>query len=140
MVLAGIFAGLGIVVVGFLFLCWKVYWFWVQRMRDVASLLHRPGLRPLENLQQLFIRQEECCDQEEAWHKRYHWCLLLLSIFFGFAAFCAVLTLTGGLPFWIHIPLAAVGGAVALLGFGYLGYGVVREKILPLDDVIMEEE
>ncbi len=140
MVLALVFVGLGIVVSGALVLCWVCFWFWDRKMRDVAVLLNRPGLRSSEELRPLYILQDEYLEQEEAWHLRYHWCLLLAPIFFGLAAFCVVYVLTEDFHPWVHVPLTAVSAAGILLGCGYLGYGVVREKILPLEDGKCEEE
>ncbi len=140
MVLAGVFSGLGGLMMYCLYLCWLRYWYWVYRRQEVVALLHRPGLQSFEELQPFYVRQEICCDREDAWHKRYHWCLLLMPIFLGLAAFCAVYVLTEDLHPWIHVPLTAVGAAGTLLGCGYLGYGIVREKILPFEDGKFEEE
>lgn len=140
MVLSGVFSAIGGVLVYCLYLCWLRYWYWVWRMREVAVELSRPGIRAFVDLQPLYIRQEAFLEKEEAWHKRYHWCLLLMPIFLGLAAFCAVFYWTEEWPFWIHVPLSALSGALVLLGSGWLGYGPVRERFLPLEDVIMEEE
>lgn len=140
MALAGVFSGVAGVMIYFLYLCWLRYWFLVRRAREVAVELSQPGVRPFTELQLLYVRQEELLEQEEALHTRYHWCLLLGSVFFGLAAFCAVLHWTEEWPFWIHLPLSVLGGLAALLGCGYLGYGIVREKILPLESGTVEDD
>ena len=133
MVLAGVFSGIGGLMMYCLYLCWLRYWLWVWRGRTAVLLLNHPGLRAFEALESLFIRHEECCDREGAWYTRYHWCLLMGSVFFGLAAFCAVSHWTWEWPFLLHLLLSILGGLAALLGVGYLGYGVVREEILPLE-------
>lgn len=140
MVLASAFAVGGMAMIGFLYLCWERYWRSVRQARGIAALFHRPGLCHFEELRPLYILREEFLEQEEAWYTGYHWCLLMGSVFFGLAVFCAVLHWTWEWPFWIHLSLSVLSGLVALLGCGYVGYGIVREKILPLDDGKVEEE
>lgn len=134
------FAVGGVAMVGCLYLCWLRYWSWVWRMREVAVELSQPGIRPFAELQPLYIRQEEYLEYEEAWYTRYHWCLLMGSVFFGLAAFCAVLHWTEEWPFLLHLPLSVLGCFAALLGCGYLGYGIVRESILPLESGTVEDD
>lgn len=140
MVLAGVFSGIAGVMMYFLYLCWLRYWFWVWRMREVAVELSRPGIRPFAELQPLYIRQEEYCEREEAWHTRYHWCLLLASLFLELAAFCAVFHWTEEWSIWLSVPASVFCGAAVLFGCWYLGYGIVRERILPLENGTVEED
>mgnify|MGYP001558824334 CR=1 FL=1 len=137
MVLVGVFAVAGAVMIGLLYLCWLYFWLACRRGREIGKVLS--GLQPSERLRPFYIRRDEWFEREEAWHKRYHWCLLLTSIFLGLAAFCAVLHWTEEWPFWGHIPLSALSGALVLLGVGWLMYGPVREYVLPLEDVVPQK-
>lgn len=140
MVWASIFAVGGAAIIGCLYLCWERYWRFARQVRRVAAFFRRPGFCHSEEIRPLYILQEELLEQEEAWYTRYHWCLLLASLSFGLAAFCAVLHWTEEWPFWIHLSLSVLGGLMALLGCGYLGYGIVRENILPLENGTVEED
>lgn len=133
MVYVVMFAGLGILTVLCLTICWWQYWKWEDALRGVFVELARPGVRAFCDLQPLYVQQERDVEQCDRWYTRYHWCLLLGSVFFGLAAFSAVLHWTWGWPFWIHLPVSVLAGLAALLGCGCLGYGIVRERLLPLE-------
>lgn len=139
LVMAGIFAGAGVVMITLLTFCWVCFWWARRRGREVEEVIS--SLQSSEQRLPLYVRLEECFERQEAWHWRYHWCLLLTPLCFSLAAFCGVFLLTEDLHPWIRVPLAVASAVGTLLGCGYLGYKVVREKILRLDDtVVMEEE
>lgn len=133
MLLAGVFAGMAaVLMVGFLLLCWWRYRVCVRRLLEAEEVFRRHDLWTPEELQSFYVQREKSDYREEAWYTRYHWCLFLTPIFLSAAVFCTVFVLTEDLHPWIHVPLTAVSAAVTLLGSGHLGYGIVRERVLPL--------
>lgn len=136
MVLAGIFAMLGLVMIGFLYLCWLRYWRWVRYWHTVP-IDQIPDARSVEGLRLRQIQEEECMDREDSWHGSYHWCLLLGPVFFGAAVYCVLDALLGDCLWMVRFFPAFFGGmAVSILGWR-LGYGPVREYVLPLEGVVL---
>lgn len=134
MFFAGVFTAIGVVMIGLLFLCWRRYWGCIRRRREVEAVLHGRDLWMPGERQPLYAQLEKYDDGEDAWFTRYHWCLFLVPICLSIATFCAVLHWTGEWVLWMNIPLSAFSGVLMLCVGWWLGYGLLRECVLPLED------
>lgn len=116
MIVTWILAACGLIVLGALVLCWKRYWVWVKRDD--------------------WDRE----DKENVWHTRYHWCLLISPLLFAAATFAAINSALADDPLRLRL-IAGILGAWAIACFGWaLGYGPIREHLLPLEEKISKQE